>query len=70
MYKVDPTGLKVIAEAQEVRKLLRQMKKNGELTSKVHQAECERFRSHIRKLYFSDYPIQDDKFHPSIHMKV
>lgn len=69
VYKVDPTGLKVIEESQEIRKMLRNAKKHGHFTEKMHKEECERFRSHIRKMYFTDYVIEDKRFHPSIHAK-
>ncbi|MBI4404979.1 MAG: zinc dependent phospholipase C family protein [Deltaproteobacteria bacterium] len=70
VYLVDPTGAKVMEEAATVRKMLKEMKRAGHLTEQVHQEECQRFRSHVRKLYFEDYPIEDKSFHPSIHMKL
>lgn len=67
VYRVDPTGAKTMEEAMQVRKMLKAMKRSGELTAKIHDEECRRFRSHVTKLYFADYPISDASFKlPSI----
>lgn len=70
VYRVDPTGCKTIEEAITVRRLLKQTRRYGGLSKKIHEEECQRFRQAIRKHYFDNYTIDSDFFHPSIHMAV
>ena len=65
VFRVDPTGYKTIEEAGEIRKFLRRMKREGKLTQEIHQEECDRFRQHVRKLYFAQYPIEARDFNPA-----
>ena len=70
VYLVDPTGSKVIEEVQTVRRMLRNLKRHGRLTARMLEEECQRFRAHVRHLYFDRYPLEAKDFHPSIHMRV
>lgn len=70
VYRVDPTGRQVLEEVVQIRKTLRTLKKRGELTSIMVEEQCQRFRTHVRMLYFESYPIEAKDFHPSIHMRV
>ncbi len=70
VFRVDPTGMKTIEEAQAVRKSLRSLKRRHELTQAILEEECQRFRAHTRHLHFESYPIESNDFKPSIHMKI
>jgi hypothetical protein len=70
VYLVDPTGHKTLEETARVRTNLKKLKAKGLLTKAFHQEECERFRTHVRHLFFENYPIVDKDFHPSIQMKI
>jgi hypothetical protein len=69
VYRVDPTGSQTIQEATEIRTMLKKLATQGKLEQAVIDAEGERFRQHVRKKYFHDYQIHDQKFHTSIHFK-
>lgn len=69
IFSVDPTGAGVIEEATEVRTMLKKLAKSKDLTEEILQAECERFRSHVKRKFFENYQIHDDTFHTSIHFK-
>lgn len=68
VYRVDPTGLKVMDEAKRVRELLRKTKKEGVLTPVIHRAECDKFRQYVRETHFEKYLIKTRGFKPDIHM--
>jgi hypothetical protein len=70
VYKVDPTGAKVLEETIQIREMLKKLKRRGELTKTMHEEECQRFRAHVRSQYFDAYPIEDKDFHPSIQLKL
>jgi hypothetical protein len=70
VYTVDPTGCKTLEEANMIRKMLKQLKKERGLTKKVHEEECQRFRGFVRKQFFAGFPIDAQDFHPNIHMAV
>lgn len=70
VYRVDPTGVKTVEEAKEVRKLLRRARRAGALSKRAHEEECQRFRASIRQHLFEDYVIKSQSFHPSIHLAV
>ncbi len=67
VYRVDPTGMQTIQEATEIRAMLKKLEKKNELTENIVEAECDRFRQHVRKQYFDHYRIHDETFHTSIH---
>ena len=68
VYRVDPTGCKTVEEAVTVRRLLRQARRSGGLSKRLHEEECHRFRATVRKHFFEEYVIESAKFRPSIHM--
>jgi Zinc dependent phospholipase C len=70
VYRVDPTGAVTIDEATQIRAMLKQMDKKGVLNQSIVEAECERFRQHVRKKFFAPYQIHDEAFHTSIHFHV
>lgn len=67
VYRVDPTGAQIIQEATEIRAMLKKLDSKKELTQSIVEAESERFRSHVKKLFFDHYRIHDHSFHTSIH---
>lgn len=67
VYRVDPTGAEVISEATEIRAMLKKLEKKREISQSIVEAECERFRHHVKRRYFDHYRIQDERFHTSIH---
>ncbi len=70
VYRVDPTGHKTMDEAAQVRKHLRQLKRSGTLTRKIHEDECRKFRSHVHHLYFDEYQLDDASFKPSLTLQI
>ncbi len=70
VYRVDPTGCKTIEEATQIRYSLRQLRRTGGLTRKIHEEECSLFRERVRTQFFTDYAIDSKTFHPSIHLAV
>jgi hypothetical protein len=70
VYRVDPTGAKVMEEAQAVRRNLKALQKAGKLTRKIHEEECRRFRSHVIHRYFEEYQIPDRTFQPSLTLQI
>lgn len=70
VYRVDPTGAKTMEESMQVRKMLRSLKRARQLTPAIHHEECRRFRDHVTKLYFRDYPIRDESFNPSLSLAI
>jgi hypothetical protein len=70
VYGVDPTGAKSMEEAMQVRKNLRQLKKAGKLTRKIHEEECRRFRSHVFHKFFDAYKLDDPSFQPTLTLAI
>ena len=70
VYKVDPTGSRALSEAKKLRKDMKKLAKQKELSPSLHESQYLEFRDSIKNFYFKDYPIQDKNFKPHIHLEL